>query len=101
MNENVNPSSDAPTPAPTIIPPTVGRVVWYYEHGAAAPQAAIVAYVHSDRCVNLGVFDPNGHVVGRTSVPLVQEGDAAPERGSYCRWMPYQLGQARKAGGAA
>ncbi|MCW2317470.1 hypothetical protein M2322_003029 [Rhodoblastus acidophilus] len=89
-----------------MINPTVGRVVWYRpgtfdrEHGVAVngdqPLAALVATVWSDRVVNLVVFDANGTTFSRSSVTLVQEGDAVPESREYCEWMPYQIGQAKK-----
>ena len=87
-----------------MIKPTVGRVVLYHPPSNAAEGgfspaptcAAIVAYVHSDRMLNLGVFDANGVVHSRTSVPLIQEGEAVPDVGNYCEWMPYQKGQAAK-----
>jgi hypothetical protein len=34
--------------------------------------------------VNLSVFDSNGKSHSRTSVPLVQEGEAKPEHGYFC-----------------
>jgi len=87
-----------------MIKPTIGRVVWFHpasnsnESGfAPAPIcAAIVAYVHSDACVNLAVFDANGNSHSKTSVTLVQDGEPPPEYGYYCEWMPYQKGQAAK-----
>jgi hypothetical protein len=84
-----------------IITPTVGRVVWFVPHGSLIdekfqPCAAIVAYVHSDRLVNLTVFAHNGGSRPETSVTLVQEGDNKPESGHYCKWMPYQIGQAQR-----
>lgn len=86
-----------------IITPTVGRVVWYYPGEAKdvqdkkQPMAALVAYVHTDRMVNLAVFDHCGGHAGTTSVPLVQEGDDFPSGGeSFCCWMPYQQAQAKK-----
>lgn len=82
-----------------MITPTVGRVVWYHAPSStldAQPQAAIIAFVHSDRLVNLHVIDANGVASGATSVVLVQEGDTAPAAGFYCEWMPYQKGQAAK-----
>lgn len=93
---------------PVTIPPTIGRVVWFHpsestgeagfsRHGNDYPYAAIVAHVHSDRLVNLTVFDANGVPHSRTSVELVQDGDAIPVYGYYCEWMPYQKGQAAKA----
>ena len=46
--------------------------------------------------MNLTVCDSNGVPHGRTSGPLVQEGEAKPEHGYFCEWMPYQVGQAAK-----
>lgn len=87
-----------------MIQPTIGRVVWFHPpsqvaDGSFAPAAicaAIVAYVHSDTCVNLAVFDGDGKSHSFTSVMLVQDGDAVPDAGRYCEWMPYQKGQAAK-----
>lgn len=86
-----------------MIKPTVGRVVLYRPvmDGSIAcfpdqPLAATVAYVWHDRMVNLSVADANGLVHSRTSVPLVQPGDAIPNY-PYCEWMPYQLEQAECA----
>jgi hypothetical protein len=88
-----------------MIPPTPGRVVWYYppktETGFCAPGngepcAAIVAKVWGERCVNLAVFDANGVSHGRCSVPLLQDNDVAPEHGYYATWMPYQKAQHEK-----
>jgi hypothetical protein len=87
-----------------VIKPTIGRVVWFHPstHSAEAGFApapicaAIVAYVHSDSCVNLAVFDGNGASHPKTSVTLIQDSDAAPAGGYYCEWMPYQKGQAAK-----
>lgn len=80
-----------------MIRPTVGRVVWYRPNGReelnvldpAQPLAAIVAFVHGDKMVNLSVIDHVGqrHAVER--VLLLQEGDN-PSTGHYCEWMPYQ-----------
>jgi hypothetical protein len=84
-----------------MIEPTVGRVVWFWPNRADAsalgsdvtqPLAAHVAYVHNS--VNFMVIGPTGHPQPRLSVDLVQEGDTA----SYCEWMPYQVGQAKKNG---
>jgi hypothetical protein len=78
-----------------MIKPTPGRVVWYYEAGLTTPQAAIVAFVHSDTMVNLTAFDYNGTPKGVTSVPLLQ-GDSDIPSTPYATWMPYQVGQAAK-----
>ena len=84
------------------ITPSVGRVVWYYPGGKEGksrgdqPYAGLVAYVHSDICVNLGGYDHNGKHFEATSVTLRQPQDLEPEVGSFCEWMPYQIGQAAK-----
>lgn len=94
-----------------LIPPTPGRVVWYYPsqheidakqiaiYDQAQPLAATVAYVFSDRMVNLSVVDQAGAQFRRTSVQLLQEDDPVPHtsEGPYAAWMPYQLGQAKQA----
>lgn len=88
-----------------MIVPTVGRVVWLYHGGLAdvlqdvQPRAAIVAFVHSNRCVNLAAFGTDGKNYGLTNVTLIQEGDDPPqgdESPVFCCWMPYQIGQAKK-----
>lgn len=88
-----------------MIKPTVGRVVWYQPHFSDdtlrvfsnnQPLAAHVAYVHNDRLVNLMVIDPNGNPQPRTSVVLLQEGDARDVETSFCEWMPFQIGQAKR-----
>jgi hypothetical protein len=82
------------------ITPTIGRVVWFYPHGhreGSLPHAAMIAFVHSDSLVNLGVLDPNGRSYNETSVSLVQDGDAAPDSGRFATWMPFQIGQAKQA----
>jgi hypothetical protein len=83
--------------APTMIKPTIGRVVWFWngKSGQEQPQAALIAWVHSDTLVNLAVFDAEGATSAVTSVLLWQAGDDNPV-GPYCEWMPYQLGQALK-----
>ena len=88
-----------------IIPPTPGRVVWYYPAATDSiprlyeqPLAAMVAAVWHDRMVNLSVLDAYGNPTQRGSVRLVQPGDPEPEAGeAHARWMPYQIGQAAKA----
>lgn len=79
-----------------MIKPTIGRVVWYWRsEGQEQAFSAQIAYVHSDTIVNLGYLDANGFAKNVTSVQLVQEGDKKPAF-SYCEWMPYQIGQAKK-----
>lgn len=91
------------TEAPNVIPPTVGRIVYFYPAdgdplsiaGCDDPFAAIVTRVWNDRLVNLTVFDANGNPHARTSVFLIQPGDPGTAS-SHCRWMPFQIGQAAK-----
>jgi hypothetical protein len=82
-----------------MIKPTVGRVVWFYSRsdGATVPTAlaAVVAYVHNDRKVNLMVIAEDGIPYGLTHVDLLQDGDT-PQQSVWCAWMPYQLGQAAR-----
>ena len=87
-----------------LIPPTPGRVVWYYPSqqeidaksitiiDQGQPMAATVAFVWHDRMVNLSVVDHAGAQFRRTSVRLLQEDDPAPHssEGPYASWMPYQ-----------
>lgn len=85
-----------------VISPTPGRIVWFHPapHDGVAtlngqPLAAIVAGVHSDRLINLAVFDAYGNSQQRSNVHLVQPDDAAPDC-AHATWMPYQVGQAAK-----
>lgn len=81
-----------------VIKPTVGRVVWFWPNGkysGGQPYAATIAYVHNDRCVNIGYLDANGIPMRATSVFLAQDGEPEPG-GWFCEWMPYQKGQAAK-----
>lgn len=80
-----------------MILPTVGRIVWYRNETnlEGQPHAAIVTFVHSDRMVNLAVFDYNGKTFPATSVTLIQEGDPHTVT-EFCEWMPYQIGQAKR-----
>lgn len=86
-----------------MIKPTVGRVVLFhpakgdehFEDQGAGPFAAMVCAVHSDFLINVVAFNAYGESEGRTSVPLVQEGQPVPF-GAYAEWMPYQIGQAKK-----
>lgn len=92
-----------------IIPPTIGRKVWFRPNGAAhlngaiyanhmpsQPMDATIVCVWGERMVNLAVLDHDGGMHSVRSVPLVQPGDPIPQ-GFYCEWMPFQVGQAAKA----
>jgi hypothetical protein len=81
-----------------MIKPTNGRVVWFHPAGSSPeeqPNAAIIAHVWSDTCVNLAIFDHNGAASNQTSVFLYQGGSERPSS-QYAEWMPYQQGQAAK-----
>ena len=87
-----------------MIAPTIGRIVWYWRSGhegvcfdSAQPMAAKVAFVNpDDRYVNLLVTSHDGSTFPALSVRLVQEGELPPS-GAHCVWMPFQIGQAKKA----
>lgn len=83
-----------------MIAPTVGRVVWFYKwvdgQGHKGPMAAHVAFVHSEKMVNLMVIDENGEPRAQTSVSLCQDDTQDAPGHDYCAWMPYQKGQAAK-----
>lgn len=83
------------------IKPTIGRVVLVHTSAAARdastqPRPALVAYVWNDRLINVGGFDQNGVPFAHTSLPLLQDDDAAPTHGAFAEWMPYQKAQAVK-----
>lgn len=87
-----------------MITPAVGRIVWYFRgeddpgpSPEGQPLAAIVTHVHSDRLINLSVFDATGVPYSRCSVTLVQPGESPPTTGRFANWMPYQIGQAKSA----
>lgn len=103
----------------TTIVPTVGRVVWFFPEqevheqrfpNQPPPYAAHVCFVHPQEpaedgvvtnsdfyCVNLMVITPKGHTEPVLDVPLIQEGQPEPLDTAYCKWMPYQIGQAKQA----
>jgi hypothetical protein len=54
---------------------------------------AHIVEVHSDRLINVVVFNRNGVAFPRISVPLQQDGDE-PICGRHCEWMPYQAKKA-------
>lgn len=92
----------------TFIKPTVGRVLHFFPStqymagrklafgDPSQPLAAVIAYVHSDKMVNLTVWDQNGLQFDVCSVQLVQDGDTVPLGSFYAAWMDYQKGQAAK-----
>lgn len=93
-----------------MIKPTIGRIVWYYpsatdlgamQCNSGKEMPGVVCHVWSPNCVNLMVVDQSGKSHARTSVFLVQEGEAVPEAAGHATWMPYQVGQAKKAEAAS
>lgn len=93
---------------PTIIPPSIGRVVLFRPGPAllvnselttysGQPMDAHVVHVWTDRLINIAGFDHAGKPFARTLIRLIQEGDDPARDGeSVCTWMDYQLGQAKK-----
>ena len=81
-----------------VIKPTVGRVVWVFRpaetNDVKQPEVGLIAYVHSDHCINVAGFDHNGAPFALTSLPLMQDGEEKPE-GNFAAWMPFQVGQAK------
>lgn len=96
-----------PKAVPVLIKPVVGRVVWFFPAphfsvaGAPGPLAATIVHVHSDRMINVAVYDSNGKQFAETSVTLVQPGDEVYTGANRCEWMPFQQGQAAKTDEAA
>jgi hypothetical protein len=85
-----------------MIKPTPGRIVHFTAHDpvmqpdTTQPLAAIITCVWNDRMVNLSIFDQNGGVHARASVPLLQDDDPVPVY-FHAQWMPFQKGQAQSA----
>jgi len=81
-----------------MIKPTVGRVVHFHPNGdPAIIFAAIITYVHSDDCINVCAFLPNGLPVCHTSVKLLQDGEVPTPGWNSCEWMSFQKGQVAAA----
>lgn len=79
-----------------MISPTIGRVVLVHRGQSDQAEPALVAYVWSDRMINVGGFDKSGQPFACTSMQLVQDDDAPTNPNYYAEWMPYQKGQAAK-----
>ncbi|MCK5606613.1 hypothetical protein KAR91_32225 [Candidatus Pacearchaeota archaeon] len=72
MNDESNDQGAENTPEPKQ-PPTVGRIVHFFETDDAKgerPKAAVVTAVHGNDCVNLTVFDESGGIQGHSSMCL-------------------------------
>lgn len=85
---------------PTVISPTVGRVVWvirpFDTMDIKQPEVGLVTYVWNDRLVNVAGYNQNGTPFSLTSLRLLQDDEAKPEGSNFAVWMPYQKGQAAK-----
>lgn len=82
-----------------LITPTVGRVVLVYPRGRdsdSPPLAGIIAHVHSDILINVGVFASDGTTFALTSVSLIPADEDIPYGENVATWMPYQAAQAAK-----
>ena len=79
-----------------MIKPTIGRVVLVHRGQSDQAEPALICYVHSDRCINVGGFDRNGTPFAATSLQLLQDDDVATNASYYAEWMPYQVAQAAK-----
>ena len=73
-----------------MIPPTLGRVVWFTNHDGTQ-EAAMVTHVWHDRLINLVAFDMEGNTRGVINVPLLQDDDQVPTYQKFAQWMPYQI----------
>jgi hypothetical protein len=78
----------------TIITPTIGRKVWFYEGDGSKEQDATVIDVHNDRLISVFVISRGGEQSVRHAVTLVQDGDETPVI-RHAKWMPHQVGQAK------
>jgi hypothetical protein len=76
-----------------MIVPTIGRVVLIHNRDvtpkSSQPEPALITFVHSDRSINVGGFNAHGQPFHATTIPLLQDSDAAPA-GVHAEWMPYQ-----------
>lgn len=79
-----------------MIKPTIGRVVLVHRGQSAQAEPALICYVHSDRCINVGGFDCNGNPFAATSLQLLQDDETPTNLNYYAEWMPYQVAQAAK-----
>lgn len=83
----------------TIIPPSIGRSLYFREGPGQPVNACILIDVHAVKPATLiavQVFYRNGMAQAQFDVPLVQDGEDVPG-GPHCVWMPFQVGQAKTA----
>jgi len=77
-----------------LIKPTIGRVV-LYNAGTEQRVPALISFVHSHQCINIGGFKEGGQAFAKQSVTLVQ-GDEPCGLGQ-AEWMDYQKMQVAKS----
>jgi hypothetical protein len=100
--------------AMNTITPTIGRKVWLWVSTSQlrpdsvldSKQAfdASVAFVHEDGRITVTFADHHGRTGTVTNAPIYDPKDTDQHTGggdSYCTWMPYQVGQAKKHAEAA
>jgi hypothetical protein len=73
-----------------MIKPTIGRVVLVHRGKSDQAEPALISYVHSDTCINVGGFDCNGVPFSCTSLQLVQDDETVYNPNHCAKWMPYQ-----------
>lgn len=80
-----------------MVPLSVGRIVHFYSMGGrtpdekpSGPYAGIITGVHSERCVNLGLWESDGTPSASppTSIIFRFENEEAPLGCSYCEFPP-------------
>lgn len=81
-----------------MIIPTIGRVVLVKHPDFPDHQRlpALVCYVHSPICINVGGFTANGQPFSAASVQLLQDADKPINLNLFAEWMPYQKQVAAK-----
>lgn len=99
------------------IVPTIGRKLYFHPNGMpggippltqndpSVPLDATIVYVwpsvaqeDPEYSLNLVVFDHAGNMQPMHGIPLVQDGETAPDAPHpYAEWMPFQVGQAKAA----
>lgn len=83
MTAGAGKGADKPT-KPDTPPPTVGRIVHYYDRTDSAPLAGMVAAVFDDGVVNLAVVNGDGTTGPRLKVPH-HDGGSSVQAHSW-RW---------------
>lgn len=79
-----------------MIVPTIGRVVLVHRGLSDQAEPALISYVFTPRCINVGGFDRAGTPFAATSLQLVQDDEVPTNPKYYAEWMPYQKAAAAK-----